>query len=330
MEQGNTMVPAQDLIRRRISTRSFDGKALEPGLYKEIENLLALEEKKTRPFGTDLRLALIGPHAGEPAKLGTYGLISGAAGFVAGAVVPGPGAMEDLGYALEGVVLGLTALGLGSCWIGGVFDRKKTLKALESREGEVVPAVIALGRPSDTRSFADRLVTGIARSRKRKPLADILMGRYAEDPASLPEPILSCLEALRLAPSASNKQPWRIWVGPGDQSPTPFAEDRSPFPGAAPTGGIPFDAAPSGSIPFGAATPAASNPAWNVVFYLDEDKIYNNSLGPVHIQNVDMGIAMRHFEEAAEDLHISCRWGRALGLAKEKGLVPVGSLGVVL
>ena len=36
--------------------------------------------------------------------------------------------------------------------------------------------------------------------------------------------------------------------------------------------------------------------AW--IIFLDEDKVYNNSLGEAHMQNLDIGIGMRHFQES--------------------------------
>ena len=281
MDLEKSACPVSEIISRRVSTRSFDGKVLATETYKIIEAILAREVAQPRPFGTALRLSLIGPQTGKPVKLGTYGLISGAAGFVAGAVEPGPGAMEDMGYVLEGAVLALTRRGLESCWIGGVFDRRKTLLALDARKGEIVPAVIALGRAAGVRSLADRIVTGAARSRSRKALEEILIGG-ALGPAS--ESMRACLEAVRLAPSASNKQPWRIWVEPGD--------------------------------------------ARVVEFYLDEDKLYNNSLGSVHIQNIDLGIAMRHFEETVRELGFSGAWSRlgdgaSNGASRGNGYVPI-------
>jgi hypothetical protein len=281
MDLEKAACPVTELISRRVSTRSFDGKILSPEAYKAIEAMLARETTQPRPFGTKLRLRLIGPQTGKPARLGTYGLISGAAGFIAGAVEPGPGAMEDMGYALEGAVLALTGMGLDSCWIGGVFDRQKTLLALDARNGEVVPAVAAFGRAAGSRSLADRIVTGMARSRSRKALKEILIG---DSSGGASDAMITCLEAVRLAPSASNKQPWRIWIEPGNLK--------------------------------------------AVEFYLDEDKLYNNSLGPVHIQNIDLGIAMRHFEEAARELGFSGTWsglgnGTSSGHHRGTGLIPI-------
>ena len=51
----------------------------------------------------------------------------------------------------------------------------------------------------------------------------------------------------------------------------------------------------------------------------------------MHIQNIDMGIGMRHFQEAASELGMEGRWMPApvagFGLTEEKGIAQVLRLG---
>lgn len=245
----------------RVSTRSFGGGSLAREEAAALSGMLTSVQKETGPFGHKVRLALYeNSDDGKPAKLGTYGLISGASAFIVPAVAAGKGSMEDAGFILEKTVLEATAMGWASCWIGGVFSRGKAAGAVGATKGELVPAVIALGKPAARRSLADRIVTGTAKSRSRKPLELIV---FALDGIALEEPWLGVASAARGAPSASNKQPWRLLRLPGGAE-------------------------------------------W--VFFLEEDKVYNNSLGDVHLQNLDMGIAMRHFFEAAMAAGIRGGW----------------------
>lgn len=277
-----------EAIEKRVSTRSFDGKPFDPASSAALE--LAMKEAAviSAPFGHRVRLAL---YAGEsdssPVRLGMYGLISGVSAFLVAAVARGPGGMEDLGYVVEKFVLEATRLDVSSCWIGGVFDRSKSGAILGVSGQEIVPAVIALGKPAARRSLPDRIVTGSARSRNRRPLESIAF-LDAGSLTSLEPSILKVLEAARWAPSASNKQPWRF-IG------------------------------------------SRSGRSW--LLCLEEDKLYNNSLGDAHIQNIDMGIAMRHFEEAAKALSLNGSWlpaaaksaGAEGGIAeaRAKGWIPV-------
>jgi len=250
-----------EAMAARVSTRSFGGGSFARGEADALSAMLDSVQKEKTPFGNKVRLAFYeNADDGKPAKLGTYGLISGASAFIVPAVSAGSGAMEDAGFILEKAVLEATALGYASCWIGGVFSRGKAAEAVVAAEGELVPAVIALGKPAARTSLADRIVTGAAKSRSRKALELIV---FALDGASLEEPWLGVVSAMQGAPSASNKQPWRLLRVTGEE--------------------------------------------W--LLFLAEDRVYNNSLGEVHIQNLDMGIAMRHFFEAAKSAGLPGAWG---------------------
>ncbi|HEY9054353.1 MAG TPA: nitroreductase family protein, partial [Rectinemataceae bacterium] len=115
---------AMDAIGTRVSTRTFEAGKPGPGGVEALERLIGKASREAAPFGSAVKLGLaLGEGEAKPARMGTYGLISGAFAFAAAAAVPGPGAFEDLGWVLEGFVLEATALGWDSCWIGGLFDR---------------------------------------------------------------------------------------------------------------------------------------------------------------------------------------------------------------
>ncbi len=252
-----------EAIERRVSTRSFDGRPFEEAVSAALQGAAKEASAVATPFGHRVRLAMYaGDSNGARVRLGTYGLISGVSVFLVAAVARSPGGMEDLGYVVEKFVLEATKLEIASCWIGGVFDRSKSGAILGVSGQEIVPAVIALGRPAARRSLPDRIITSSAKSRNRQPLEAIAF-LDTGSLTTLDSSILRVLEATRWAPSASNKQPWRF-IG------------------------------------------SRSGKSW--LLCLDEDWVYNNSLGDAHIQNIDMGIAMRHFEEAARALSIPGSW----------------------
>ena len=143
--------------------------------------------------------------------LGTYGFIKGATAFIVGAIKPGDsGDMEDYGYLLERAVLEATDLGLGTCWLGGTFTRSSFAKRIGARPDEVIPAVVAAGYPAE--GSHKHWVRRSAGSEHRLPFERL----FFEDSPSTPlDPHLTAgladmLEVVRWAPSASNKQPWRL------------------------------------------------------------------------------------------------------------------------
>jgi nitroreductase len=203
----------QEIILRRTSVRSFKKGGIPSSARKTLEEFL--KTQTMGPFGNPVRLELldVDAAAGESLKqYGTYGLIKGVETYIAGCVVSGPGDAEDYGYCMEKAILEATRLGLGTVWLGGFLNRSKFGLKLAIRENEVIPAVSPVGVPADKRSFSDRLIRGFASSAKRKPFEDLFfMGStlvpLAESAAS---ELVDILRAVQWAPSATNKQPWRL------------------------------------------------------------------------------------------------------------------------
>jgi hypothetical protein len=111
---------------------------------------------------------------------------------------------------MELLVLYATELGLGTCWLGGSFTRSRFSRKINLKKGEILPAVVSFGYPAEaSRDHTIRRLVGSERRLPREmlffdypsgmPLSTEKAGVYAEP-----------LEMVRLAPSASNHQPWRI------------------------------------------------------------------------------------------------------------------------
>lgn len=135
--------------------------------------------------------------------LGSYGKIMGARALLC-LVVPTSdieaGKMEA-GYLGQQYVLRATALGLGSCWVGGTFNYKKLMAHLSIGPEEAVAAVIALGWPKEGHDAVGKVLHSLVR---RKELGGIASKTLLAGPLWLKEALL----AVRAAPSAINLQPW--------------------------------------------------------------------------------------------------------------------------
>jgi nitroreductase len=79
----------------------------------------------------------------------------------------------DTAIALEHLVLAATALGLGTCWIGG-FDEAAVRQIVGIPERVRVVAYTPLGYPAEREGLMGRAVKVIARSHSRKPLEKIV------------------------------------------------------------------------------------------------------------------------------------------------------------
>ena len=200
-----------DLAARRYSCRDYTDRPLEDAAREALTAALATLD--TGPLGNRCRFALLAATQDDRAALkglGTYGFIKGATGFIVGAVRPGPGDMEDYGYLLERAVLEATELELGTCWLGGTFNKSSFARKIDVRKDEVMPAVVATGYPTeDSRKHWLRSRIGAER---RLPAEQLFFegSPATQMPPDTADGATRVLEVVRWAPSASNKQPWRV------------------------------------------------------------------------------------------------------------------------
>jgi len=205
--------PAYQLIQTRSSYRNFQPDPLPGELVAQFQ--AAAQAEHTGPFGNHPRFRVIAASPGDSQELkglGTYGFIKGAPAFLVGAVAPGENELIDYGYIMEQLILKATDLGLQTCWLGGAFKRSRFGEKMDLTETERVPAVSPIGYATPKRRAVDRAIRLIAGSKKRKPAEELFF--QSDGLSALPPEQqghwAAPLEALRLAPSASNKQPWRI------------------------------------------------------------------------------------------------------------------------
>lgn len=201
-----------EIIRKRTSVRTYDKRLISKDIEQEIRDYIKSVEG---PFDAGVRLELINT-AGDtddgPKRLGTYGFISGATAFIAAAMDKKDKKELQLGYVMEKVILYITSIGLGTCWLGGTFKRSDFSRAIDLGENEILPIVTPIGYPSSNKSLIEKAMSLSGNSNKRKPWEELFYLKYFGAPLyynsagqySIP------LEMVRLAPSASNKQPWRI------------------------------------------------------------------------------------------------------------------------
>ena len=204
--------PVAEIIQQRYSCRTYQDRPIEAGVQERL--IRFLDEDPGGPFGARTRFILAAATETDRQSLnglGTYGFIKGATGFIAGVVRAGLKNLEDYGYTMERIILYATDLGLGTCWLGGSFTKSSFAKLISIASHEIMPAVTATGYASEGSQLRDAIRLR-ARGHWRmaweelyfndefcRPISPDEAGEYA-----LP------LEMTRWAPSASNKQPWRI------------------------------------------------------------------------------------------------------------------------
>jgi nitroreductase len=205
--------PVEELVKQRFSCRSYLSQPVEEQTRQRLADYAAALQ--TGPFGAQMRFELVAAHEKDQKalkNLGTYGFIKGAAGFIIGVIQDDEKNLEDFGYLMESIILFATDMGLSTCWLGGTFTKSSFSERVSPLPGELIPAVVALGYCAKKPRRFDALIRSSADAERRLsweqlffdsrfgvPLSRTMVGNYAK-----------ALEMVRRAPSASNKQPWRI------------------------------------------------------------------------------------------------------------------------
>ena len=198
------------VVGRRCSRRAYDGVPADPGMLGGIERLLEV----WRPY-PDARVALVAKPAVDvfTGLVGSYGKVSYAPHVLVFIAEHAEDfADQHLGYTGEATVLEATRLGLATCWVSGFFNAKKAADLVELAPGERVLAVSPLGFALAENTVSERTLTALAGGHHRKPVTDIAPGATG---GQWPEWSIAAVETARLAPSASNRQPWRFRMEDG-------------------------------------------------------------------------------------------------------------------
>jgi nitroreductase len=215
----------RQLIRKRYSCRSFQKAPIPPEQRELLSNFLTTLQEG--PLGNHSRFMLIAANETDMQALKgltTYGFIKHPTGFIMGATsVANFSAtsqkgrtLEDFGYLMETAVLYATSLDLGTVWLGGTFNKGRFAEKMHITEGEQLPAVIATGVIAEKPRPIDSVIRRQARGHTRKTWSDLFFKETFDIPLSRDEAgtYTDILDMVQLAPSASNKQPWRIvWDG---------------------------------------------------------------------------------------------------------------------
>ena len=189
----------------RRSRRSFAREPLDEGRLSGLERVC----REFRPF-PEARVELVHEPVEKVATgvVGAYGRVNGAPCYLAliGRMESGR-VQECVGYTGEGLILEATALGLGTCWVGGFFKPGAVGRAVRLAVDERVIAISPVGIIRSRPSLTDITFKAISGAAGRRGLGQLIEG------GRMPEGRLrTALEAARRAPSARNRQPWRFRV----------------------------------------------------------------------------------------------------------------------
>ncbi len=208
--------PIIEIIQERTSRRTYSGQPLQEDKRDNVINLLENHDLNSpfRKYAGKARFKLVSVPEFDPnerKKLGTYGLIKGAQDFVVGAVEKSQFNLEHYGYLMETIILAATDMGLGTCWLGGFFNKSLFASKIEATLNEIVPAISPIGYPVK-RTLKEKMIRSFAKADKRSLWNQLFFEGNFNDPLTEKKAgdYSKLLEMIRIGPSAGNHQPWRI------------------------------------------------------------------------------------------------------------------------
>ncbi len=196
-----------ELVRSRRSVRTFSERAVSAEVLQELMNYA---NSNPNPYGIPVRFKLL--NAKEHGL--SSPVISGGDWYIGAAVGSEPHAEEAFGFAFESMVLYAQSLGLGTTWIGGTMNRGLFERAMNLQGDERMLCVTPLGYPAEKMSLRETMMRKGVKAGTRAEFGEVFFDGSFGKPLTRERAgrLTDALEAVRLGPSAVNKQPWRVVI----------------------------------------------------------------------------------------------------------------------
>ncbi len=194
-----------ELVRHRKSVRTFDGKEVTEDDRKKLALFM---ENIENPYEVPVSFKFLDGKKQSlpcPVVIGTD--------LYVGAKVPRMPHMEEaFGYSFERFVLYAQSIGIGTVWIGGTMNRSAFERAMELGQNEIMPCVSPLGYPAEKKSVREKMMRKAISADSRNPFETLFFDGTFDVPLTEKAAgrLAGVLETVRWAPSAVNKQPWRV------------------------------------------------------------------------------------------------------------------------
>jgi hypothetical protein len=205
--------PITEIIRQRFSCRTYLKTPILAEKRQELSDFIS--SLQNGPFGGQPHFHLVAADKQDSRalkNLGTYGFIQDATGFIIGALDSGEKNLEDYGYQMEEIILFATSLNLGTCWLGGSFTRSSFARKINAADDALIPAVTSIGEIANMEEARNGLLRRQINADQRLPWEQLFFDQQFGNPLTQKNAgnFAAPLEMLRIGPSASNKQPWRV------------------------------------------------------------------------------------------------------------------------
>lgn len=201
----------KEIIKNRKSIRSFDGTPLR---QEDQDSFAQYLRELDNPFGVPVEFRLL-----DASTAGLSSPVITGAGTYLAAKAERTGHYElSLGYSFEKACLYAASKGIGTVMLAVSLNRAAFENAMEVKATEVMPVASPVGYPAAKRSLRDALMRKGLKADERLPFEKLFFHDSFDKPLLQKDAgeYADALEAVRWAPSATNRQPWRVVVAEND------------------------------------------------------------------------------------------------------------------
>lgn len=198
-------------IEQRVSIRTYKNTSLNKVDEFKITQLLEKSKTWVGPFGSLIHtFFLTQNNIKEQERIGTYGFIKNAPAYFGASTKNSKNEIIDFGYIFEKLILELTELQFGTVWLGGTFHRSQFSHFCIN--DEFIPAISPVGY-EDEKSYTEKIIRIAAKSNRRKRIDEfVFINDFSHNLNEDHLVLHQIFRYVQLAPSASNKQPWRFLI----------------------------------------------------------------------------------------------------------------------
>lgn len=191
-----------DAIYRRRSIRKYLNEELQVGVLDEIKEMCKGVKKLYGGIDMGIHVVEEGTKIQKiiTGIIGSYGKIK-APHYVVVTSDKQEGYLENSGFAIESIVLYLTDMGIGTCFVGSGINKQLLESTVQINKNHEVVIIIAFGYPRNEEDMNKKA----ARYGKRMEISEFTSGYVTKAWQHI-------LDAFRMAPSPINSQPWRVFI----------------------------------------------------------------------------------------------------------------------
>ena len=187
-----------EAINSRKSIRNYKTESLSKEDLQKVKTII----NEAKPLHTNIPMEVFLIEDGEKIRNTSKGIVGKytqvtAPHYLAFTSETMAGHLENIGFIGEEIVLKLTELGIGTCWVGAAIKEEEFKNIVNLQPNQSYIILVAFGYPAAQL----KPVT----SRKRLDKSKVVSGAYEG-------PYETIVQAFIDAPSAVNSQPWKLVI----------------------------------------------------------------------------------------------------------------------